>query len=114
MSLQALTARANALRDARDWRQFHDPKDLMVSLSLEAAELLEHSQWRSGDALRAHLEEHRGEVGHELADVLYWVLLLADDLGIDLEAAFLSKMDLNEERYPVDKARGNAAKYDKL
>lgn len=114
MSLAALTVRANALRDARDWRQFHNPKDLMLSLCLEAAEVLEHAQWKDGDALAEHLTQHRPQVGHELADVLYWTLLLADDLGIDLEAAFEEKMRLNEERYPVEKARGSAKKYDQL
>jgi NTP pyrophosphatase (non-canonical NTP hydrolase) len=114
MSFESLIARANAFRDARDWRQFHDPKDLMVSLCLEAAELLEHAQWRNGDALKAYLAEHREEIGQELADILYWTLLLSDDLGIDLEDAFQRKMDINEQRYPVDKARGSATKYDKL
>ena len=114
MSLKTLLARANAFRDARDWRQFHDPKDIMLSLNLEAAELLEHAQWRNGEDLKTYLAEHREEVGQELADVLYWTLLLADDLGIELEDAFMRKMDLNEQRYPVDKARGRSTKYDKL
>lgn len=114
MSLKRLVDRANAIRDARDWRQFHNPKDIMLSLCLEAAEVLEHAQWRNGDDLKTYLAEHREEVGQELADVLYWTLLLADDLGIDLEDAFMRKMDLNEKRYPVDKARGRSTKYDKL
>ena len=114
MSLETLIARANAIRDARDWRQFHNPKDLMLSLCLEAAELLEHAQWRNGEALKTYLAEHKDEVGQELADVLYWTLLLADDLGVDLEDAFRRKMDLNEQRYPVDKARGRSTKYTKL
>lgn len=114
MSLEALIARANAIRDARDWRQFHNPKDIMLSLCLEAAELLEHAQWRNGEDLKNYLSEHKDEVGQELADVLYWVLLLSDDLSIDLEEAFHRKMDLNEQRYPVDKARGRSTKYTKL
>ena len=114
MSFDALIARANAIRDARDWRQFHNPKDVMLSLCLEAAELLEHAQWRNGDTLRDHLATHRDEVGQELADILYWTLLLSHDLGIDLEDAFFRKMDLNEKRYPVDASRGRATKYDKL
>jgi dCTP diphosphatase len=114
MSLEGLLARANAIRDARDWRQFHDPKDLMLSLCLEAAELLEHAQWRNGEELKTYLAEHEEEVGQELADVLYWTLLLADDLGINLEDAFRKKMDLNEQRYPIDKARGRSTKYTKL
>jgi len=114
VSLEALIARANAIRDARDWRQFHNPKDIMLSLCLEAAELLEHAQWRNGEDLKNYLSEHKDEVGQELADVLYWVLLLSDDLSIDLEEAFHRKMDLNEQRYPVDKARGRSTKYTKL
>jgi NTP pyrophosphatase (non-canonical NTP hydrolase) len=114
MSFDALIARANAIRDARDWRQFHNPKDVMLSLCLEAAELLEHAQWRNGDTLREYLAEHRDEIGQELADILYWTLLLSHDLGIDLEDAFFRKMDLNEKRYPVDASRGRATKYDKL
>jgi NTP pyrophosphatase (non-canonical NTP hydrolase) len=114
MSFRDLITRANNFRDAREWRQFHDPKDLMLSLCLEAAELLEHAQWRNGDALKAYLAAHQDDVGQELADVLYWMLLLSDDLGIDLEDAFHRKMDLNEQRYPVDKARGKPTKYDKL
>ena len=112
MSLDALTARANALCDDRDWRQFHNPKDMMLSLCLEAAELLEHAQWKEREQLALHLAENREQVGHELADVLHWTLLLAHDLGIDLEAAFYQKMDLNEQRFPVEKARSSAKKHD--
>lgn len=114
MTLAELTDRANAFRDARDWRQFHDPKDLMLSLSLEAAELLEHAQWRSGDDLKDHLSARREAVGEELSDILYWTLVLVDDLGIDLGEAFLRKLEKNEKKYPVEKARGRSTKYDQL
>lgn len=114
MSLEDLVRRGNAFRDARDWRQYHTPKDMMVSLSLEAAELLEHSQWKNGEELQTYLEENREEVSHELADILYWVLMIAHDLNVDLETAFHRKMDLNERKYPVEKSRGKATKYDKL
>jgi dCTP diphosphatase len=98
-------------RDARDWAQFHHPKDVALSLCLEAAEVLEWTQWRNGDSLREHLESNRDGVGEELADVLYWTLLLAHDLGIDLGAAFAAKMDRNALKYPVEQARGNHRKY---
>jgi len=113
-TLDALAAQIVAFRDARDWKRFHDPKDMALSLVLEAAELMEHVQWRSGKDLAAHLARRRAAVGDELSDVLYWVLLLAHDLGIDLAAAFHRKMRLNARKYPVAKARGLAAKYTEL
>lgn len=110
-SIEALTATVVAFRDARDWRQFHTPKDTAVSLALEAAEVLELMQWRNGDELAAHLEANREALGHELSDVLYWVLLIAHDRGIDLGEAFREKLRLNELKYPVAKSHGSARKY---
>lgn len=110
-SIQALTAAVVAFRDARDWSQFHTPKDTAVSLALEAAEVLELMQWRNGDELAAHLEANRAALGHELSDVLYWVLLIAHDQGIDLGRAFREKLSLNEVKYPVAKSHGSARKY---
>ena len=110
-TLDDLARRVLAFREARDWRQFHNPKDMALSLSLEVAELLELMQWRNGDELAEHLRHHRQRVGEELSDVLGWVLLLASDLGIDLAEAFERKLELNEAKYPVDKARGSAKKY---
>lgn len=99
-------------RRERDWEQFHTPKNMAISLSLEASELLEVFQWREdGDALQS------GDVkrcADELADILYWVLLISNDLGIDLVSAFTEKMQKNREKYPVSKARGSAKKYDQL
>ena len=110
-SLSELTAAVVAFRDARDWRQFHTPKDTAVSLALEAAEVLELMQWRNGDELAAHLEANRESLGHELSDVLYWVLLIAHDQRIDLGTAFREKLRLNELKYPVAKSHGSARKY---
>lgn len=101
-------------RDARDWKQFHNPKDLALSLVLEAAETLEHFQWKNPDEIAAYVREHKTDIGEELSDVLYWVLLLSHDLDIDLKQAFLRKMEINEKKYPVEKAKGNAIKYNKL
>src|SRR5690606_8085299 len=89
-------------RRERDWEQFHNPKDQMLSLALEAAELLELAQWREGEALEKHLNDHREQLADELADVLGWVLLIAHDRGIDLAAAFEAKLRKNETKYPVE------------
>lgn len=97
--------------DARDWNQFHNPKDLSISLSLEASELLEHFQWKNEDEINEHLGSEKDEVGSELADVFYWVLLIANNLDIDLIDAFEKKMEKNEMKYPVEKAKGNHLKY---
>ena len=109
--LQQMTDRLLRFRRERDWEQFHNAKDQFLSLSLEAAELLELAQWRDGAALEAHLRQHEEQVADELADVLGWVLLIAADRGIDLPAAFERKMAKNEAKYPVDKAKGRATKY---
>lgn len=113
-SLRTLTARILEFRRERDWEQFHNVKDMAVSLSLEAAELLEFTQWRNGDELETHLTDHKEAIGHELADVLYWTLLIAHDLKIDLAEAFKRKMSLNEAKYPVSKAKGSSRKYTEL
>ena len=112
--LQALTARVVAFRRERDWEQFHNPKDQFLSLSLEAAELLELAQWRESATLEAHLRDRADDVADELCDVLGWVLLIAHDRGIDLPSAFEAKMRKNEAKYPVDKAKGRATKYREL
>ena len=112
--LAALAAKVIAFRDARDWSRFHKPKDMAISLMLEAAEVAEHFQWKDEEEVRRHVESEREALGDELADVLYWVLLLSHDLGIDLPAAFQRKMLKNEAKYPVEKARGRHTKYDAL
>lgn len=103
-------------RDARDWRRFHNPKDLAISISLEAAELLEHFQWRTPEQVAAHLADRRTriEVADEMADVQSLLLSLADVAGIDLHAATLAKLRKAARKYPVRKARGTAAKYTDL
>jgi len=100
--------------DDRNWDQFHNGKDLSISLSLEAAELLEHFQWKNEEEVAKHLAEQKPEVASELADVLYWVLLIANKFDINLVDAFTAKMTKNELKYPVDKASGNHKKYTEL
>jgi len=103
-----------SFRDERDWKQFHNPKDMAISLVLESTELLEHFQWKNDTEISEHLETKRSEVADELSDVLYWVILMANDLDIDLNKALSDKMDKNEAKYPVEKARGNHKKYTEL
>ena len=97
--------------DERDWDQFHTPKNLAAALTVEAAELLEHFQWlRSGD-LDELGEDKLREVRHEMADVLVYLVRLADKLDVDLMAAVQEKMVLNRAKYPADQVRGDARKY---
>ncbi len=113
-SIARLTKLALEFRDERNWKQFHGPKDVALSMSLEVAELMEIMQWRNGEELQKHLAANREHVGQELSDVLYWVLVLANDLGINLTTAFEAKLHHNAEKYPVEKARGIARKYTEL
>jgi len=103
-----------AFRDDRDWGQFHNPKDLAISLLLEAAEFLEHFQWKNLEEITDHLKKNKSQVDGELMDVLYWVLLIAHDLDIDIQKEFEQKMIQNDKKYPVAKAKGNAKKYTEL
>lgn len=100
-----------AFRDERDWKQYHTPKDLAISLSLEAAELLEVFQWSGSDT---ECRERLPEMREELADVLMYAILLSDRLGLDLDEIILEKLRRNEEKYPVEKARGRKDKYTEL
>lgn len=101
-------------RDERNWKQFHNPKDTAISLTLEASELLEHFQWKTQDEISQYLLSHKDDIADELADVLYWVLLMAHDLEIDLEEAENKKMAKNRAKYPIEKSRGKHSKYKEL
>ena len=101
-------ARVVKFRDDRNWRQFHTPKDLAISMNLEAAELLELFQWSGTDL---ECREKRDKVREELADVLSYCILLADVCGLDLDEIMNEKVAKNEAKYPVEKAWGSAAKY---
>ena len=114
--MDALIKAVLAFRDERDWRQFHNPKDLAISICLEAAELLESFQWKGPDEIAAFLAEddNRRRVGEEMADVLILLVSMADAVGIDLMEAARAKLAVNGRKYPVERARGNAKKYDAL
>ena len=107
----------NALRQfaaERDWDQFHSPKNLAIALNVEAAELLEHFQWLSDAESAAIPPEKQVKVRQELADVLLYLVRLADKLDVDLAVAAAEKLDLNATKYPIDKARGSSKKYTEL
>lgn len=113
-TIKELTKRILEFREARNWKQFHNPKDLAISLSLEAGEVLEHFQWKNSEEMEKYIKTNKEEIGEELADVLYWVLLMSHDLGIDILGALEQKQKKNEEKYPVEKAKGRHTKYNKL
>jgi NTP pyrophosphatase (non-canonical NTP hydrolase) len=113
-SLEQLRAALRQFASDRDWDQFHSPKNLAIALSVEAAELLEHFQWTlEADSAGLTREQHT-KVREEIADVLLYLIRLADKLDIDLLAAATDKIRVNAVKYPVEKARGSSKKYTEL
>ncbi len=112
--LEALQARLRAFADERDWARFHSPKNLVMALTGEAGELAEQFQWLTEEESRALTPEQHEAVRRELADIQIYLLMLADKLGVDLPQAVADKIDENEKKYPADRARGRADKYNKL
>jgi NTP pyrophosphatase (non-canonical NTP hydrolase) len=110
--LEELRQRLRDFATARDWEQFHSPKNLAMALVAEAGELVEHFQWLTEAESRALPETVRAEVARELADVLLYLVMLADKLEVDLGDAARRKIELNESRYPADAVRGSAKKSD--
>jgi len=121
-NLDDLQKKIIAFRDERDWKQFHTPKDMAISLALEAAEVLEHFQWKNEAEIAEYLKTNKEDIGDELADVLWWVLLMSHDLGIDILEASERKIEKTAKKYPVEKSKGkhnnccekrNSSKYSK-
>jgi dCTP diphosphatase len=110
VSLDEIALRLRSFREAREWERFHTPRNLAMSIVVECGELLEHFQWRDDEELGAHLSEHEADVAEELADVAIYLVQLADTIGISLSTAIAGKIDRNDERYPVEQARGRARK----
>ncbi|MGK5054747.1 nucleotide pyrophosphohydrolase [Janthinobacterium sp. RB2P8] len=110
-SLLDIRARLRAFAGERDWDQFHTPKNLAMALSVEVAELAEHYQWLPTGADAELDDAKRAGIRHELADVLMYLVRLADKSGVDLHAAVLEKMVLNAQKYPAQQVRGDARKY---
>jgi NTP pyrophosphatase (non-canonical NTP hydrolase) len=112
-----LTRRLIEFRDERDWRQFHSLKNLIMSAAMEAAEIMELTQWKDDEALESAAQgdtQFRAALAEECADVFLYLLLICERAGIDLTEAAMSKIELNARKYPVDKAKGNAKKYTDL
>jgi dCTP diphosphatase len=114
MSLEDLRGALRRFASDRDWDQFHSPKNLAIALSVEAAELLEHFQWTSEDDPGGLAADRHAKVKEEIADVLLYLVRLADKLNIDLLAAATEKIQVNATKYPVEKARGSSKKYTEL
>lgn len=112
--IKSLTEKVVSFRDKRNWKQFHNPKDLSLSLVLEATEVMEHFQWKSSEEIEKYIKSNENEISEELADVFYWVLLMSHDLNIDIEKSLIRKLKINEKKYPVKKAKGKHTKYNKL
>lgn len=112
--LTELTRAVVAFRDERDWKQFHHPKELVMALAIEAAELMEILRFKSREEVDAQMPALRQRLGEELADCLFFVLLMAHDCGIDLLQALPAKLQVNARKYPVELARGRNEKYTDL
>ena len=112
--IEALQAKLREFAQARDWEQFHSPKNLACALSVEVSELLEHFQWLTEEQSRNLGPEAQAKVAEELADVLLYAFQLADKLNVDPLEAASRKLELNERKYPADLARGRSTEYTEL
>ncbi len=113
-SIAELTGRIRAFVAAREWEQFHNPKDMAVAIAAEAGELMQHFVWQQPDQLEQRVIEHREEIASEIADVGILLFEMADLLGMNLGDVMAAKITYNEKRYPAEKSRGNNRKYDEL
>ena len=112
--IKNITKKIIEFRDKRDWKKFHNPKDLAISLNLEASELLEHFQWKNENEINEYLKINKTLVAEELADIMYWVLLISNDLKIDIMKSLEIKMKKNIKKYPIKKSKGNSKKYNQF
>jgi dCTP diphosphatase len=113
-TLRELTIKVIKFRDSRNWKQFHTPKDVALSIVLEAAELMEHFQWKNEQEQKDHSVNNKELIGEEISDVLFYLLLLSNDLDIDITDVFKKKLTKSAKKYPVKKAKGNHKKYTEL
>ena len=115
-SIHELKEKVKRFCEERDWDKYHAPKELATGLIIEAAELLEHFRWKSGEDSKSLLDDakKRKEIEDELADILYFVLRLSQKYNIDLTTSLYRKMEENAKKYPVEKSRGSKKKYDEL
>lgn len=112
--INALVKKIINFCNEREWEQFHTPKNLAISLSLESAEVLELFQWKKDEEIEEYIKLHKEDLADELGDVFNYLLLLASRFNINIIEASENKLKKNAEKYPVDKAKGNAKKYNQL
>ena len=109
--IQKLTRKIKEFNEKREWGQFHNPKDLSISLSIEASEVLEHFQWKTLEEIKEYAKNKKEELGEELADVAIYLFQLAAKLSINLGEAIEDKIAKNDKKYPISKSKGSAKKY---
>lgn len=116
MELKELQKLIEDFRDERDWKQFHNPKDLAMAISIETSELAEHFLWKTKEETEAYLADpkNKEEVEDEMGDVLAYLLELASIMNVDLEKAYIRKLGKSAKKYPVERAKGNNKKYKEL
>lgn len=114
-SIQSLQLKVAKFRDDRNWKQFHTPKDLAISIAIESAELMECFQWKNKEEIEKYLNSEKSEeINEEIADILIYLLNLSDVLGISLLDEAFKKLEKNNHKYPIEKAKGTAKKYTEL
>ncbi|MBU0597524.1 nucleotide pyrophosphohydrolase [Patescibacteria group bacterium] len=111
--IKILTKKITEFRDARDWKQFHKPKDMAISITIEAAELLEHFQWERKN-LPQNIKNNKEKISEEIADVAIYLFELAEILNIDISQAIKEKLSKNEKKYPIEKIKGSDLKYSEI
>lgn len=114
MDFEKIKRKILKFRNDRDWKQFHDPKNLAEAISIEASELLEIFLWSKVGESKKIAQDKKENISNELADIINFAILFAHETGIDIEEAILKKLEENNEKYPVDKAKGSSKKYTDL
>jgi len=114
LTIEQILSRIKKFRDERDWMQFHDPTNMAISVIIEAAELLEHFQWKSKSEVKKYVKQNRAVIQDEIADIAMYLFEMADNLDIDLLHAMDAKLKKNAKKYPIAKAKGKHTKYDRL
>ncbi len=112
--IKQIIEKIKKFRNERNWMQFHDPKSMAASITIEAAELLEHFQWRNKEEVEEYVKTNKDEIAEEIADVAMFLFELTDNLGLDLIKIMEKKLKQNAEKYPVEKAKGKHTKYNRL
>jgi len=112
--LEEIIRRVIKFRDDRNWKKFHNPKNLAISISIEASELLEHFQWKDLKESKEYAENNKDEISTEIVDIVIYLLYLCHDLKIDLEDSIDKKLKENDSKYPISKSKGKSLKYNQL